>query len=141
MRKTVHLCLSSHDEIMYRSEEDLNMGFNCLALAVLETESRLLAEGFMTTHHHNLVQTDRYKELMYRSRYAYARYFNAKYSRTGQLGEKKVLLSGGGRTAPHDCSPQLCAPARTPSWSDFNTVRISALFGKRFLPKGTRKAG
>ena len=91
MRKTVHLCLSSHDEIMYRSEEDLNMGFNCLALAVLETESRLLAEGFMTTHHHNLVQTDRYKELMYRSRYAYARYFNAKYSRTGQLGEKKYF--------------------------------------------------
>ena len=67
------------------------MGFNCLALAVLETESRLLAEGFMTTHHHNLVQTDRYKELMYRSRYAYARYFNAKYSRTGQLGENKYF--------------------------------------------------
>ena len=91
MRKTVHLCLSSHDEVMYRSEEDLNMGFNCLALAVLETESRLLAEGFMTTHHHNLVQTDHYKELMYRSRYAYARYFNAKYSRKGPLGKRKYF--------------------------------------------------
>lgn len=88
MRKTVHLCLSSHDEVMYRNEEDLNMGFNCLALAVLETGSRLLAEGFMTTHHHNLVQTDHHRELMYRSRYAYARYFNAKYGRKGQLGEK-----------------------------------------------------
>ena len=76
---------------MYRSEEDLNMGFNCLALAVLETETRLLAEGFMTTHHHNLVQTDHYKELMYRSRYAYARYFNAKYSRKGPLGERKYF--------------------------------------------------
>ncbi len=91
MRKTVHLCLSSHDEVMYRSEADLIMGFNCLALAVLETESRLLAEGFMTTHHHNLVQTDHYKELMYRSRYAYARYFNAKYSRSGQLGERQYF--------------------------------------------------
>ena len=91
MRKTVHLCLSSHDEVMYRSEADLIMGFNCLALAVLETESRLLAEGFMTTHHHNLVQTDHYKEVMYRSRYAYARYFNAKYGRKGQLGEKQYF--------------------------------------------------
>jgi hypothetical protein len=76
---------------MYRCAEDLNMGFNCLALAVLETESRLLAEGFMTTHHHNLVQTDHYKEVMYRSRYAYARYFNAKYGRKGQLGEKQYF--------------------------------------------------
>ena len=91
MRKTVHLCLSSHDEVMYRSEADLIMGFNCLALAVLETESRLLAEGFMTTHHHYLAQTDHFKELMYRSRYAYARYFNAKYSRNGQLGERQYF--------------------------------------------------
>ena len=91
MRKTVHLCLSSHDEVMYRNEADLIMGFNCLAMAALETESRLLAEGFMTTHHHNLVQTDHYKELMYRSRYAYARYFNAKYSRKGPLGERKYF--------------------------------------------------
>ena len=92
MRKTVHLCLSSHDEVMYRDEADLIMGFNCLALAVLETESRLLAEGFMTTHSHNLVQTDCYKEVMYRSRYAYARYFNTKYQRSGALGEKKYFV-------------------------------------------------
>ena len=88
MRKTVHLCLSSHDEVMYRSEEDLVMGFNCLALAVLETESRLLAEGFMTTHNHKLVQTDSIAELVKRERYAYTRYFNSKYKRKGRLGEK-----------------------------------------------------
>ena len=91
MRKTVHLCLSSHDEIMYRSHADLIMGFNCLALAVLATESRLLAEGFMTTHFHCLVQTDHFKEVIYRSRYAYARYFNAKYARTGGLGERNCF--------------------------------------------------
>lgn len=89
MRKTVHLCLSSHDEVMYRSESDLILGFNCLAMAILETESRLLAEGFMTTHNHSLVQTDCYKEVVHRSRYAYTRYFNAKYQRSGSLGEKR----------------------------------------------------
>lgn len=87
MRRTMHLCLSSHDEIMFRNEEDLVMGFNCLALAVLETESRLLAEGFLPTHHHTLVQTDSVKELIRRERYAYTRYFNAKYRRKGKLGE------------------------------------------------------
>ena len=92
MRKTVHLCLSSHDEIMFRSEEDLNVGFNCLAAAVLETESRLMAEGFMTTHSHYLLQTDYFKQVIRLSRYAYARYFNAKYSRKGRLGERKYFV-------------------------------------------------
>lgn len=92
MRKTCHLCLSSHDEVMYRSDADLRMGFNCLAIAVLETESRLLAEGFLTTHNHSLVQTDAEKELGFRSRYAYSRYFNSKYKRRGRLGEKDYFI-------------------------------------------------
>jgi hypothetical protein len=76
---------------MYRSEADLIMGFNCLAVAVLETESRLLAEGFMTTHSHCLLQTDDYAAVMYKSRIAYSRYFNNKYGRSGRLGEKKYF--------------------------------------------------
>ena len=87
MRKTVHLCLSSHDEVMYRTEADLIMGFNCLALAILETESRLMGEGFMSTHHHWLAQTDNYEALAHKERYAYTRFFNAKYRRKGPLGE------------------------------------------------------
>ena len=92
MRKMCHLCLSSHDEVMYRSEADLIIGFNCLAIAVLETESRLLAEGFLSTHNHSLVQTDNEKELAFRSRYAYSRYFNTKYKRRGRLGEKEFFI-------------------------------------------------
>ncbi len=92
MRKTVHLCLSSHDEVMFRSEADLTRGFNCFAVAVLVTETRALAEGFLTTHHHSLVQTDDPKEVMFRSRNAYSRYFNTKYKRKGRLGEKRGFL-------------------------------------------------
>ena len=89
MEKTriYHVCLSSHEEVLFRSVADLNMGFNCLAAAAISTESRLFAEGFLTTHYHFLVQTSSLKELMYRCRYAYARYFNTKYSRSGRLGE------------------------------------------------------
>lgn len=64
------------------------MGFNCLALSILETESRLLAEGFMTTHYHCLLQTDNSTAVMFKSRLAYTRYFNNKYGRRGRLGEK-----------------------------------------------------
>lgn len=92
MRKTFHICLSSHDEVMYRSEEDLNMGFNSLALAVHDTDSRLLAEGFIPTHNHKAVQTDDPKYLERRNRYTYTRYFNSKYKRLGSLGEKKSFI-------------------------------------------------
>lgn len=89
MRKIIHLCLSSHDEVMFRSDADLVIGFNSLALKSYQTESRVLADGFMTTHHHSLVQTDDPYLLMRRFRYCYTRYFNGKYKRKGSLGEKK----------------------------------------------------
>lgn len=88
MRKTYHLCISSHDEVMFRCREDYIRGFNCFAEAILETESRALADGEMSTHAHFGVQTDNHKYLMYRSRYAYSRYFNNKYFRKGRLGER-----------------------------------------------------
>jgi hypothetical protein len=89
MKKTAiyHVCLSSHNEVFFRSEADLRMGFNCLAAAILSTESRLFADGFMTTHYHVLLQTSSLKEVLFRTRNAYSRYFNTKYSRTGRLGE------------------------------------------------------
>ena len=88
MRKTVHLCLSSHDEVLYRSEADLIMGFNCFAVALLTTESRGIAEGFLSTHHHSLIQSDAPGEAMRKHRNAYSRYFNTKFHRRGRLGEK-----------------------------------------------------
>lgn len=93
MRKTYHLCLSSHDEVMCRSEEDLIMSFNCLAVAVLETDSRLLADGQMTSHFHAGLCTDNPVEVMKRRRYSYSRYFNAKYSREGRMGERIPFIS------------------------------------------------
>lgn len=37
MRKTFHLCISSHDEVMFRCREDYIKGFNCFAEAILDT--------------------------------------------------------------------------------------------------------
>ena len=88
MRKTFHISLSSHNEVMFRDEADLTRGFNCLALAILETDSRLLADGFTTTHLHHLAQSDAPDEVMRRYRLAYTRYFNARHKRSGRMAEK-----------------------------------------------------
>ena len=92
MRKTFHISLSSPGEVLFRSEDDLIRGFNSLALATLETDSRLLADGFPTTHFHGLLQSDVPAEVMARTRYSYARYFNAKYKRSGRLAERQGFI-------------------------------------------------
>ena len=93
MNKTsiYHVCLASHEEVMFRNPADFYMGFNCLAAAALSTESHLLADGFMTTHFHALLQTASLKEVMFRTRHAYSRYFNSKYSRTGRMAERNYF--------------------------------------------------
>lgn len=93
MRKTYHICFTSHNEVLYRTEADMIMGFNCLAEAALFTESRLLADGIMSTHWHTVVQTDDPVHFALRSRYAYTRYFNALYGRKGRLGNRPVFIT------------------------------------------------
>lgn len=92
MRSIYHLCWTSHDEVQCRSEDDLIRLFNSIAEATLETESRLLADSEMTTHCHTVVACDDLKKFAQSSRYKYSRYFNAKYGRTGSLGDKKYFV-------------------------------------------------
>ncbi|MBQ0045027.1 MAG: hypothetical protein KBT05_08400 [Bacteroidales bacterium] len=93
MRKTVHLCLASHDEVLFRSDEDLIRGFNSFAVACRLTETRALADGLMSDHVHFVVATDDTDELTRQLRYDYTRYFNRKYGRDGRLGDKKFYIT------------------------------------------------
>jgi hypothetical protein len=58
MRNAYHICLASHDEVLHRSVEDYIYDVNCFAVAVHRTDSRALADAFMSTHDHSCVQTD-----------------------------------------------------------------------------------
>lgn len=88
MKKTYHLCLSAGEEVLFRDLEDYNRGFNSFAIALYKTGSSGLVESFMSTHSHQLVQTEDPAELMYFFRISYSMYFNRKYHRSGKLGEK-----------------------------------------------------
>lgn len=93
MRKAYHICLSSHAEVLFRDDADFAVGFNYLAEAVCFTDSRLLSDGLMSSHWHIIVLSENPKALVKKFRYAYTRYFNAKYNRTGRLGEKEVFFT------------------------------------------------
>ena len=90
--KTYHICLSAGDEVYCRCEEDYFRCFNSLALAVAETDSRLLADSLMSTHVHECVRTRTPEWLVTRQRYSYSRYFNNRYGRKGRLGERQPCI-------------------------------------------------
>jgi len=92
MRETVHICHTSHDEVLFRDNDDFVYGFNCLANALISTESRGLADGELTTHLHCEAQTDCPTELIQRMSFPYTHHFNAKYHRKGRLGDKGTFF-------------------------------------------------
>ena len=92
MKGTYHICLSSGNEIYCRDNEDYTHCFNALALAIAETESSLLADSIMSNHIHECVRTVTPQEIVKRQRYKYTRYFNAKYHRSGRLGERTPFV-------------------------------------------------
>ena len=87
MLKTYHLCYTSHKEVMYRNEEDMNRSFNCLCSALKRTGSRCLAENDIPNHHHGCYETESPGEFIQIKRQAYTHYFNEKYGRKGPLGD------------------------------------------------------
>ena len=92
MLKTYHICYTSHREVMYRNEDDMNRSFNSLCSSLYKTGSRCLAENDLTDHHHGCYQTECPEELVRSKRISYTRQFNEKYGRKGPLGESGFFI-------------------------------------------------
>ena len=87
MKRVLHLCHSSKDEVMCRDENDYIRAFNSFAIALSKTESLSLADAQMSNHRHYIVNTSEPERLMRLSRVSYTKHFNSKYKRNGPLGE------------------------------------------------------
>lgn len=87
MHKSYHVCVSSPDEVMFRSEKDYARVSNCLALSLHSMDSRLLADSFMSNHYHLAVISDDLGEFVKSFRESYGKYFNYTYGRKGFLGD------------------------------------------------------
>lgn len=92
MKHLYHFSISSGNEVMYRSEDDYIRAFNCFAIALYRTDSKALAEAFMTNHLHACVETADIKGVIFQYRAMYSRYFNHKYHRRGPLGERHPFV-------------------------------------------------
>lgn len=87
MKKTYHACYTSHGEVMFRSREDYNHGFNSLCSALANNEAGLFADSFMSDHVHEILSTDRLSAVIHDQRISHTKYMNEKYGRKGPWGE------------------------------------------------------
>ena len=92
MKESYHICFTSHDEVMFRDEEDHGMFINLMALRGFAEKAELLADAEMSTHAHlNIFSSDPMR-FASNLRLSYTRYFSRKYSRAGRLGQKYTFL-------------------------------------------------
>ena len=87
-----HLCFTSHKEVLFRDEEDMNHGFNSLCSSLYKTDSTCYAYVSMSDHHHGCYRTRAASELIRTFRESHTKYLNRKYGRRGGMGEAGVYI-------------------------------------------------
>lgn len=92
MKKSYHICFTSHDEVMFRNEEDHGMFVNLMALRGYATGSEWLMDAEMSTHAHLNAFTDCPVELGSTLRMSYTKWFNHRHSRKGRMGQKGCYI-------------------------------------------------
>ena len=88
MKESYHICFTSHDEVLFRDEEDHGMFLNLMALRGFTHNTEILVDAEMSTHAHLNVFSDVPVWFAGRLRMSYTKYFNYKYHRIGRFGEK-----------------------------------------------------
>lgn len=92
MKESYSLCFTSHDEVMFRDEEDHGMFINVMAIEGYRTGSEILSDAEMSTHVHINAFTNCPTVFSGRTRMSYTCYFNRKYGRSGRFGEKGTYV-------------------------------------------------
>lgn len=92
MKESYSLCFTSHDEVLFRDEQDHGMFINVMAIEGFRTESEILCDSEMSNHVHINALTNCPAVFSGRTRMAYTKYFNRKYGRTGRFGEKGTYI-------------------------------------------------
>lgn len=87
-----HLCFTSHQEVLFRDEEDMNHGFNSLCSCLYKTDSACYAHAAMSDHHHGCYRTKKPVELIRTFRESHSKYMNHKYDRKGNFGEAGAYI-------------------------------------------------
>lgn len=92
MKESYSICFTSHDEVMFRDEEDHGTFINVMAIEAYRTGSEILCDSEMSNHTRINALTDCPTVFSGRARMSYTKYFNRKYGRSGRFGEKGTYV-------------------------------------------------
>lgn len=92
MKESYSICFTSHDEVMFRDEEDHGTFINVMAIEAYRTGSEILCDSEMSNHTHINALTDCPTVFSGRTRMSYTNYFNRRYGRSGRFGEKGTYV-------------------------------------------------
>lgn len=96
MKDFIHLCFTSHNEVMFRDADDVGMMLNFIALCSWKYNVGVLADAEMSTHVHMIVYGGNASDRLELSAFVnslrkrYTCYFNRKYRRSkhNRFGER-----------------------------------------------------
>lgn len=92
MKESFHICFTSHQEVLFRDEEDHGMFVNLMAVRGYALQTEILVEAEMSTHAHLNIFTGAPMRYASQLRASYTKYFNHKWGRKGRFGEKYTYL-------------------------------------------------
>lgn len=92
MKESYHICFTSHDEVMFRDEEDHGMFVNLMALRGYSLDTEIIVDAEMSTHAHLNIFTREPMRYSSQVRMCYTKYVNKKYGRKGRFGEKYTFV-------------------------------------------------
>lgn len=92
MKKFYSICIASHDEVLFRSEQDYNTFTNLMALAAFRCDVNLIADAIMSTHVHFALMASDPSSFVATLRHSYGCYFNRVHDRQGRLGPKGFFV-------------------------------------------------
>lgn len=92
MKNIYHLCLTAHDEVLIRNEEDARQMIILSALASSRTETVILTDAEMSTHLHQNICATNPRDYYLSLSESLAKDFNRRHNRSGRLFDKKPFI-------------------------------------------------
>ena len=92
MNNLYHLCLTAHDEVLIRNEEDARQIINLSALASYRTGTVIMTDAEMSTHLHQNICTTKPGEYCFSLLDSVTKDFNRRHHRAGRLFDKNAFI-------------------------------------------------
>lgn len=92
MTDIYHICMTAHNEVLFRSPDDFRDITNLIAYKAYTDGVHILVDALMSNHMHFVVYSDNPEKFALSLRLSITKHFNIKHHRSGRLFDRKVFI-------------------------------------------------